>query len=311
MGGLGVFTACAAHLHPWHGPAKIEVKGVSPYYEMEVPPYFEYHICEFNTWQQFADAMRMVGEAGIAFALHKTGGPGSHGHCVTGSNNEYYEKRMAGEYAVPLMSFTIVMPALSAEEHDWNEKVLHQILEETDGKICPIGEDPVWKKRDLLTMVKACFIPRLAFRPSGMFDVDGFIGMESSDHIALGLSLDDKHLTNMRKTKCIVDDGTNNSWAVTYEDSHYALFECGAQFSSIDMDSAKTFIEQVDKGIKVGDATPLNSSWAPFGPMAVGTGPSMGNFHLWLQKMKKVFDPEDCCDSSFYITDQGTMQNVF
>jgi glycolate oxidase len=309
MGGLGVFTKVAAHLHPWHGPTELDVQGTSPYYEMEVPPNIEYHICEFPTWEQYADAMLQVGEAGIALAMHKTGGPGSHGQCVTGCNNEYYAKRIAGEYGVPIISFTIVMVAVNAQEHTWQVKTLADILSETGGKFWAGENDPTWKKRDLLTMLKACFIPRLAFRGSGMFDVDGFIGMDTTDHMALGLGLDDKQRDKMIESKCIVDDGTSNSWSVTYEGSHFALLECGQQFSSIDMDSANTFNRLVGEAVDTVNNTPLAFSWAPFGPMAVGAGPIIGNFHLWLQKIKKTFDPYDTTDSSMYIPTTGKATN--
>jgi len=309
MGGLGVFTKVAAHLHPWHGPSELEIKGISPYYEMEIPPNMEYHICEFPTWEQYADAMLQVGEAGIALALHKTGGPGSHGQCVTGCNNEYYTKRIAGEYGVPFISFTIVMVAANAREHAWQVKTLDKILAETGGKFWSGENDPVWKKRDIVTMLKACFIPRLAFRGSGMFDVDGFIGMDTTDHMALGLTLDNEQRTKMADSKCIVDDDTSNSWSITYEGSHFALFECGQQFSSIDMDSANTFNKLVEEGVEVVNKTPLGFSWAPFGPMAVGAGPLLGNFHLWLQQIKKTFDPGDTTDSSYYIPETGKQTN--
>ena len=71
MGGLGVFTKCAAHLHPWYGPAELNIKGVSPYYEAVVPPNFEYHICDFPTWEAFGEGMAKVGEAGLAFGPAK------------------------------------------------------------------------------------------------------------------------------------------------------------------------------------------------------------------------------------------------
>jgi len=301
MGGLGVFTKVAAHLHPWHGPAELDINGTSPYYEMEIPPNTEYHICEFPTWEQYSDAMLQVGEAGIAFAMHKTGGPGSHGHCITGNNNEYYAKRIAGEYGLPFISFTIVMVAANSQEHAWQVKTLDKILAETGGKISLIGEDPTWKKRDLITMIKACFIPRLAFRPSGTFDVDGFIGMDTTDHMALGLTLDHEHRDRMVKSKCIVDDGTSNSWSVTYEGSHFALFECGQQLSIIDRDSADKFYKNVDIGVKIVNTIPLAFSWAPFGPMAADASPLLSNFYDWVRKIKQTFDPVGSCDASSYV----------
>jgi glycolate oxidase len=113
--GLGVFTKCACHLHSWFGPPKMELQGVSPYYETEIPENFEYHMIEWPSWEKCADAQYKIGAAGIAFAMHKTGGPGSCGPIVTGNNNDYYEKweELRG---LPWVSFAIVTAGASLEE---------------------------------------------------------------------------------------------------------------------------------------------------------------------------------------------------
>lgn len=299
-GGIGVFTKCAAHLHPWYGPSVLEVKGNSPYYEAVIPPNFEYHICQFPTWQQFAEGMTKVGASGMAFGLQKTGGPGSVGHCVTGNNNEYYAKRSKGELATPRISFCVVTAGSTPEEHAWQVKTLNQILEETQGIIAPVGEDPMWKNRDFLTMVKSCFIPRLAFRPSGTFGVDGFLGMESFDHMAMGLALDEKHHDKWTTTGCILDDGDLNNWAVTYEGSHWSLFECGHQFSSIDMDSVNTYAKMSAEGIDMACKTPFAFNWSFFPAEMVG--PMCCNFQDWMRKVKKTLDPNEASDPTNYIS---------
>ena len=302
-GGLGVFTKCAGHLHPWAGPDEVPVTGNSPYYETELLPYIEYHLCEFPTWEKFGEAMNKIGSAGIAFALHKSGGPGTHGHCITGNNNEYYEKRLKGELEIPWISFSVVMVAANEDEHAWQVKVLDKILEETEGKIVPTGEDMTWKKRDLLTMIKACFIPRLALRPSGTFAVDGMIGMDTTGAMALGLIVDEKHRNKWVEKGIIVDDGTLNNWAITYEGSHFALFECGYQFSSIDSDSIKGYNEMMAEGFDLCYKTPFNLSWAVFGEAEMPRiGPACNNHHLWMKKIKKAFDPNTVSDPSMYIS---------
>jgi glycolate oxidase len=302
-GGLGVFTKCAGHLHPWAGPGQIAIKGNSPYYEMEVPPHFEYHLIELPTWDQFGEAMNKIGSAGIALALHKSGGPGTHGHCVTGNNNEYYEKRLKGELEIPWISFSIVLAAANEEEHEWQARVLDKILAETGGKIVPLGEDPTWKKRDILTMIKACFIPRLALRPTGTFAVDGMIGMDTTGAMALGLTVDEQQRNKWVKKGIITDDGTLNNWAITYEGSHFALFECGYQFSSIDVDTIKGYNEMMAEGFDICYKTPFNLSWAVFGEAEMPRiGPACGNHHLWMKKIKKAFDPNTVSDPSMYIS---------
>jgi hypothetical protein len=300
--GLGVFTKCAAHLHPWHGPAKLDINGVSPYYEAVIPPNFEYHICEFSSWQQYADAMSKVGAAGLAFALQKTGGPGSVGNCVTGSNNEFYERRVKGELAIPWKSFCIVMAGATLEEHAWQVKTLNKILEETGGKIADVGEDPMFKNRDFLTMIKSCFIPRLAFRPSGTFDVDGMGGMDTADQMALGLEIDEGLQTKWAKTGSVVCCGDLNNWSVTYEGSHFAMFECGTQFSSIDMASIKGFNQMRQEGMEICFKKPFSFAWAVGGPALPRLGPLCFNYPDWMRKVKKAFDNNDTADPVNYIS---------
>jgi len=303
MSGLGVFTKCAAHLHPWYGPAELDIKGNSPYYEAVVPPNFEYHICEFPTWEAFGEGMSKVGAAGLAFGLQKTGGPGSVGNCVTGNNNEFYDRKMKGGFDTPWKSFCIVMAATSTAEHDWQVKSLNKILEETGGKIAEIGEDPEWKNRDFLTMIKSCFIPRLAFRPTGTFGVDGMIGMDTADQMALGLIDDEAHFKKWTKTGCIMDNGDLNNWAVTYEGSHFALMECGWQFSSIEESSWKTYQKMTAEGYDIVFNKPYCNSWnVPGVEKLKRAGPVCMNFPRWMREVKRALDPQEVSDPTLYIT---------
>ena len=302
LGGLGVFTKCAGHLHPWPGPTEMEVKGISPDYEGEVPPYFEYHICEFPTWEDYGEALYKIGEAGIGYALHKTGGPGTHGACVTGSNNEYYAKRRTGEFGIPRISFSIVLACNTPKEHAFQVKVLDKILAETGGKFSPIGEEPAFKNRDFLTMIKACFIPRLAFRLTGTFGVDGMLGMDTMDAAALGLKINEGHRDKYAAKGTIMDDGTLNSWGVPMEGTHMALFECGAQFNSTNDESISGMEEMMKEGKEICLKTPFSYSWAVRGTEELDKlGPLCFNYQNWMRKIKKAFDPNTASDPTGYI----------
>jgi len=300
-GGLGVFTKCAGHLHPWFGPSEIEIKGNSPYYEAELPAFFEYHVLAWPTWEQCADALYKIGESGVAFAIHKTGGPGSHGSCVTGNNNEYYAKRQAGEMLIPEVSWAFVSGGRTAEEHDYQVKVLNKILEESGGVILPLGEEPNWKKRDFLTMVKACFIPRLAFRCTGTFGCDGMMAQENLDSCALALKMD----RNLRDKYCekgvIMNDGTYNNWGVVYEGGHLGVLEGGYSFSSTN-ESYKGFGDMMHEGSEIALKTPISMGWTASGEMAKIFGPHLGNVQNWMRKIKKTFDPDIVCDPAGYIS---------
>jgi len=299
-GALGVFTKCAGHLHPWPGPSAIEVNGKSPYYEAELPPFFEYHMLAWPTWESCADALYKIGESGIAFAIHKTGGPGSHGSCVTGSNNEYYAKRQAGEMLLPEVSWAYVSAAYSAQEHDYQIKVLNKILAESSGAILPLGEEPSWKKRDFLTMLKACFIPRLAFRCTGTFGCDGMMAQENIDSCALALKMDRSLRDKYSEKGVIMNDGTYNNWGVVYEGGHLGVLEGGYSFSSTN-DSFKVFGEMVKEGTDQSLKIPISMGWMAMGGMARVYGPYLCNVDKWMIKIKNTFDPKTACDPSGYI----------
>jgi glycolate oxidase len=298
-GGLGVFTKCAGHLHPWPGTQVMEINGVSPYYETKLPPLFEYHVMDWPTWEQCADAMYRFGEAGIAYALHKTGGPGSHGACVTGSNNEYYEKRQAGELGIPRVSYAIVTAGNSPEEHEYQVKVLNKILEDTGGKITPLGEEPTWKNRDYINMIRACFIPRLAFRLTGNFAVDGLVGIDTVYHAAMALKIDETHRDNYAEKGIIMDDGTLNSWGAPYEGAHFALFEAGHQYNPLDEKSCQGMVQMETDGRELAIKAHLTGLSRPTDERAKTIGPDFPN---WMRQVKKAFDPNTISDPKNYIS---------
>lgn len=301
MGGLGVFTKCAAHLHPWPGEREIKIKGVSPYQEAEISPLHVYHICEFDSWKNMGEAMAKIGKAGIAYAMHKTGGPGSHGACVTGSNNEYYEKRQEGKLKVPWISFAIVMTAHSQGEHEYQIKTLNKILEDTKGRISDVENECNFKERDYLSLTKGCFIPRLAFRCCGTFGVDGVVAMDTVAHMVEALEFDEGHRNKWADKGIIIDDGTTNNWAICYEGSHFALAECGHPFSSIDEESIKGAMEMTMEGKEQCMKAPYAWSWASSGPdVRDMLSPASYNYYTWMRKIKEVFDPNNIGDTNNY-----------
>jgi glycolate oxidase len=299
--GLGVFTKCAIHLHPWWGPPEMILKGVSPEYEAEVPPNFEYHVIEWPTWEQCADAHYKIGEAGIAFAFHKTGGPGSCGPIVTGSNNDYYEK-WEDLKGLPWVSFAIVTAASSPEEHEYNVKALNKIMEETGGKIVPVGEKPIFKNRDYINMVRGCFIPRLAFRTAGSFACP-LQGQETVDHaLVVGLQEDGEFRKKYDEQGLLFNDGSNGMWGVMFDNGHFALFECGHMYSPTEVDSWTAGAEMMKEGNGIKLKTPMSFSWTVMGNDVVKEyGPMLCNIHDWQRKIKKAFDPNTATDPAGYI----------
>jgi hypothetical protein len=302
LGGLGVFTKCASHLHPWPGPKKMKIKGVSPYYETQVPPLFEYHVIEWPTWEKCSDGIYKIGEAGIALALHKTGGPGSHGGVVTGNNNEYWDMRDKLT-PIPAVSLAIVLAGNSSEEHAYQVKALDRILEDTGGKILPLGEQPIWKHRDYINMIRGCFIPRLAFRLGGGFGGTGFSTQESVDHNNLMLKLEEEYSTKYKKNGTLIDDGVNEMWQTSFEGAHFGVSEGGHPYDRLDEKSFRGSEQMAQEGADVIDKIPLAHNWMSISwEQTKLISPLCGNFHHWMRKIKKAFDPNEVSDPKNYIS---------
>jgi glycolate oxidase len=291
-GGLGVFTRCAMRLNPWYGPGELKVKGNSPYYEGEVPENFVYHVLEWPTWEQYAEAMYKIGRAKIAFAVHKTSGPGTAHPVIHGCNNDYWAARQAGELPLPLVSAGIVMAASSKKEHEYQVKALDAILKDTGGSVFEQWDEPQRRDRDYLNMVRACFIPRLAYRFTGSFSVDGIVGLDSIDNCALGNKLDDTHSGRFRERGAIVNDGTNGSWATCFDNGHFAITECGQSFDPLSEESRAGLEAMVEAGTKISIETPINLGTSPNSGAYPIFGPICGNYHIWAERIKRSYDPE-------------------
>jgi glycolate oxidase len=303
-GGLGVFTKCAGHLHPWPGPPTMEIEGVSPYYEAEIPPLFEYHIMEWPNWEQCADAQYKIGEAGIAYILHKAGGPGTHGSIVTGNNNELYEKRQSGEFTIPEFSLAIVMAGNTPEEHAYQQKVLDRILADTGGKIVPTGEDPTFRKRDYIHLIKTSFSARLAFRLTGSMGPNCLmLAGDTIDNAAVALNMADRFVDKYKAKGVLYDDGGYNNWATAIENGHWGHYEGPLAIDATDEKSFKGAVEADEEARKSVFKVPLSNSWDALGwESTKKISPHCGNFHTWMRKIKKAFDPNTASDPSGYVS---------
>jgi glycolate oxidase len=301
MSGLGVFTKCAVHLHPWYGPAELEVKGVSPYYEAVIPPNMEYHICEFKNWQQFADATYKVGATGIAYTLNKAGWAATIGNLVTGNNNEFYEKRIKGDLAIPWYAFSLIIAAATPDEHAWQVKTLDKIMEETGGKFAEIENNPLFKGRDSLNLFKHCFVPRHLFRSTGCLGVNGIVGVDSTDHMAIGLAAHEKLFKKWAPRDIMLNQGDPSDWGTTYEGGHLSIFENGGCPSSTNDYSIKEFNKFAQEGEEMASDTPFANNLFLMGDeMLKRYGPRCLDYPKWMKKIKNAFDPEMVADPLFY-----------
>jgi glycolate oxidase len=133
FGGLGVFTKCAVKLYPWYGPERIELRGVSPDYDLDVPENHAAYIVSFPGWQEMKDFGNMIGEAEIAFSMcHNAPAPAIAS--MMESNLAFYKLWRGGLFKHMKHTLEIVLTAQSREEFAYQEGVLRDILKQTKGR---------------------------------------------------------------------------------------------------------------------------------------------------------------------------------
>jgi len=144
-------------------------------------------------------------------------------------------------------------------------------------------------------------VPRSAFRQGGAFACP-LQAMECVGHITSGLSIDKEFRKKYDEKGLLGDDGTNNMWGVPFEGGHWSIFECGHNYDPCDKASFESMVKMMDEGEEIGIKVPL-------GPFLRGTGdegankygPIRHNFHNWMRKIKKTFDPNTAIDPTNYI----------
>ena len=142
-GGMGVFTKVAVKLAPWYGPPRMEMTGKPPSYEpVEIPKCFAAYTVLFPSRQKLLDAMYLVCEEGIAYAVYRRG-PYAITAGMVGSNEELLKLWQEGYWPKRCKdAMNIVMDSSSPRELEYKEKVFREVVKRFEGEIPPeLNED--------------------------------------------------------------------------------------------------------------------------------------------------------------------------
>lgn len=167
-GEMGICTRIAVRLSPWAGPKTLPVVGKPPAYRTLLDKKkFRFYILDFPSWDAWADAISMIWENDIAFALHRQ-------FSMFGRDLKAAMLRILndpdGQLAdIPalleredvqeetrLMHTEICCVLMGMDEDDlaWREDVLHQILAQTGGQKDPMMSEPEMEQWGLLYFVR-------------------------------------------------------------------------------------------------------------------------------------------------------------
>jgi glycolate oxidase len=301
MGGLGVYTKAAQKVFHWPGPRTMPVEGVSPHYHIDnIPPGFIVRYVSFPSAEKMQQAALKVGESEIGF-IFMGFNPGMVASNIATNNNEdlAYLKHFSSQVRGP--GFILVMAGNSPSDTEYKKKTLQLIMEQYDGESLKPVEDPKNAGGFIWRLIRVTSSIRETCRANGVFagevgGTDVFPLMHR--YIQCSSPLKQRLIDEGR----LLDDGTD-PFVQLVEHGHAGHAELLIRFNKTGPDAMKTPMEVAAFANKTAIDGHFGVPGHAWGDAAHDQyGPHTSNYHLWLRKIKKTFDPNAASESSNYIS---------
>ncbi|MFB0563493.1 MAG: FAD-binding oxidoreductase [Candidatus Lokiarchaeia archaeon] len=304
-GGLGVCTKIATKLYPWPGPPELEVTGETPSCGYEIPENIKLYIAEFPDWVSMNDAAYKIGDAKIGYFVWRTASPESVAIILAPQLGIKIEDIYdLIEQIFPRHRLEITIAAYSAGELEYEESVLKDIVEEVNGTLRIVEEDP------FLGSFKEILFSSLVFQNNNaaIFSLTGdfattFGSLVSPDRavraIPLGMQIRKKYIDAGN----FVQDGPENFWGGPEEENRHTHYEGLIGYDPADPESLKGVQRHAEEEMELVIKEKLGEPIGRYGGEAAEIlGPLMCNYHLWVKRIKKTLDPKNLSDGGgFYV----------
>jgi glycolate oxidase len=300
LGGLGVFTKAATKVYHWPGPSTFPIEGVSPHYApTHMPPGFMLRFLSFTSEERRAEAIRKIGESEIGFVLMGFNAPMVASNIAT-SNEE--EVKLTEQYnkLVQGPGFALVIVGNSPTDFDYKKRVLQQIVDETKGRSLEAVEDPKIEPGYLWRCIRITSSIRETCRATGVFGGEVF-GTDAYSVQSNFIQHSVKDKSELIKQGLIYADSTI-PFTTSIEHGQFGHSEVLIRYTP-NPETSKALREYVGKANQVAVNGHFGLPHHVFGDAIHDFfGPHMSNYHLWLRKIKKTFDPNGASEPSSYIS---------
>jgi glycolate oxidase len=302
LGGLGVFTKAAQKVYHWPGPATFPVEGVCPHYNpSQIPAGFMIRYLSFPTIDRLIEAVRKVGESEIGFELMGFNAAMMASNIATDNYEDMaYMKKFTEQIQGP--GFMLIMAANSPRDFDYKKRALQQIMEETNGKSLPDVEDPEIGAGFIWRFIRIVGSIRETSRATGWGG--GTVGGTDVFPLMTKYILHTSDLKqDLINRGLIMDDGIY-PFIQSIEHGHTGHGEILIRWApagpeSIDAVQGMLNREANKTAIEGRFGVP-HHVWSD--ELHDMYGPHTSNYHWWLRKIKKSFDPNAASEATNYIT---------
>jgi glycolate oxidase len=299
LGGLGVFTKAAQKVYHWPGPPTFPMEGVSPDYKPGyIPEGFMIRYISFPSADKLRQAVLKVGESEIGFILmgFTTGMMASN---IATNNDEdlAYLKQFTDSVQGP--GFMLIIAGNSPNDFEYKKQVLQQIMTEFSGKSLEAVEDPKNAGGFIWRFIRVSGSIREVDRASGVFG--GQVGCTDvfplMHQYILKSSPVKQRLIN---EGWVLDDGAG-PFVQPVEHGHCGHGELLLRYNANNPESIKAQGEVIGFANKTAIEGHFGVPGHALGTAHDEYGPYTSNYHIWLKKIKKTFDPNLVSESTHYI----------
>lgn len=305
LGGLGVYTKAAQKVYHWPGPPIFPIEGVSPHYAPSyIPPGFMIRYFSFPSLELMEEAVQKVGESELGFILMGFNISMMTANIAT-NNNEDLEYMKQYSDLVQGPGFLLIIAGNSPNDFGYKKRALQQIVTETNGKSLEPVEDPQNAGGFMWRFIRVTSSIREVFRATGVFG-----GMVSGTDVYPLMS---RYIQKGAKVKeglikkGVIHADSSAPFVQSIEHGHCGHGELLIRLFLNNPESINAQKELSTKANQIAIKGHYGVGHGVWGDLAHDMyGPHTSNYHLWLRKIKKTFDPNAASEAGNYIKANGS-----
>ena len=285
-GKLGMITRIAIALDQCKGPSEIRCEGLSPHHRIYMDSdCSRVYVFNFKSIQDVGKAMLALGEAEVGATVQK------YFYLpltlmMTDSANAFWEKWNGGYKEIFSMPLVIHIAAHSVREREYEEKIVFDVMRETNGVRIPREYEKWWEEHMDYFMI----VSRLqsVLRLGGNW-LPVKTGAESVQHMCDVGEAIGTYIYDFTETGKILD-APEDYQIIPMEYSHFASIELLFMWDGKDPNGLQYRNEFIRKASEIDMKNHAHSAE----PMGYGkAGEAMGslfcNCHLWAEKIIQAF----------------------
>jgi glycolate oxidase len=302
LGGLGVFTKAAQKVFHWAGPPVFPIEGVSPKYSpSHLPPNFMIRYLSFATVDALIEAVQKIGESEIALELMGFNSAMMASNAATDNEEDLrYFKQFSEMVQGP--GFMVMIMGNSQRDFEYKKRVLELIMEETGAWSLKPVEEPELGNGFLWRFIRTVGSIRETSRATGWGG--GTVGGTDVFPLMTKYIMYTSDLKQDLINKGMILDDAIYPFVQSIEHGHTGHGEILIRYAPSDqkqMENIQGFLNKAaNKRAIEGRFGVPQHVWSD--ALHDMYGPHACNYHLWLRKIKKTFDPNAASESSNYIT---------